>query len=264
MQMVLTRIKHFKVNNASPKDALWLKKIKKFTAHRNISIRIVILRSFRFQLILMLLVLFAACASSSPIVERAEEDLDGNRVVIYVVGHGWHTGIIVPAADIMARLPALKTRFKATPYLEFGWGDKDFYQAEEPGGGLAVKALLWHTEAVMHVVAVAPDVHVFFSTSEIHRLCLLPGHYAALLDFIAGSFRLSEAGAAIPLGGGLCSNSNFYEAVGHYTLFNTCNTWTAKGLKSAGLDIDPTFKARASSVMDFLRDLDSLENYWSN
>lgn len=205
----------------------------------------------------VLLLLFAvSCASTPPIVDRPEKDMGNGRVAIYVAGHGWHTGIILPAAGIMDRLPALKNRFKGSPYLEFGWGDKDFYQAEDPGGVLAVKALLWPTETVMHVVSVAPDVHIFFPTSEIHRLNLLPGHYAALIDFIAGSFRLTEAGAAIPLGHGLYDHSNFYEAVGNYTLFNTCNTWTAKGLKSAGLDINPGFKARASSVMDFLRGLE--------
>jgi hypothetical protein len=30
---------------------------------------------------------------------------------------------------------------------------------------------------------------------------------------------------------------------------NTCNKWTAKGLKSAGMDISPMFKLTAGSVM---------------
>jgi len=33
---------------------------------------------------------------------------------------------------------------------------------------------------------------------------------------------------------------------------NTCNTWTAKGLKSAGLDISTAFKLSAESIMDYL------------
>jgi len=219
--------------------------------YRNVNI--VMQCSYKCQLILLLLVVLVACASSAPVVDRAEAVADGEQIVVYVAGHGWHTGIIVPATDMLARLPALKTHFWDSPYLEFGWGDKDFYQSEDPGAGLAGKAVLWPTKAVMHVVAVTADVHDFFQKSELHRLYLSPGHYTALLDFIASSFRRTEAGAVIPLGVGLYGDSRFYEAVGSYTIFNTCNTWIAKGLKSAGFDIDPTFKTRASSVMDFLR-----------
>jgi len=214
-------------------------------------------RYYKFKTILILLITLVACSSSPPAVERGEECVDDNPVVIYVAGHGWHTAIIVPATDMLARFPALRTRFGGSQYLEFGWGDKDFYQAEEPGVGLAGKAVLWPTKAVMHVVAVTGDVDDFFPNSEIHRLCLLQNHYAALLDFIAGSFRRTKAGAALPLGKGLYGDSRFYEAEGNYTLFNTCNTWTAKGLKSAGFDINPVFKARASSVMSLLRKVNS-------
>jgi len=35
---------------------------------------------------------------------------------------------------------------------------------------------------------------------------------------------------------------------------NTCNKWTAKGLKSAGMDISPTFKLTADSIMDYLKE----------
>ncbi len=35
---------------------------------------------------------------------------------------------------------------------------------------------------------------------------------------------------------------------------NTCNTWTAKGLKSAGMDISPTFKLTADSIMDYMKE----------
>jgi len=35
---------------------------------------------------------------------------------------------------------------------------------------------------------------------------------------------------------------------------NTCNKWTAKGLKSAGMDISPTFKLTAESIMDYLEE----------
>ena len=52
---------------------------------------------------------------------------------------------------------------------------------------------------------------------------------------------------------GLYGDSQFYKGVGDYHLMNTCNKWTAKGLESAGMDISPTFKLSAGSVMDYIR-----------
>ena len=195
-----------------------------------------------------------ACASGPPVVEPVGGKVGDNGTVVYVTGHDWHTGFVIPAADMQARFPALKTRFGNTAYLEFGWGDKDFYRAAEITAGLAAKAVLWPTESVMHVVAVPENVHGYFPKAEIHRLCLSPGRYAALINFIAGSFRRAADGAVIPLQGGLYGDSSFYEAVGNYTLFNTCNTWTAKGLKSAGFDITPVFYPRAAGITAFLRE----------
>jgi uncharacterized protein (TIGR02117 family) len=205
------------------------------------------------ELVLLLLIGVAACASSPAPLPEGQSTSREAPVAIFVAGHGWHTGLIVPAADLQARLPGLETRFGAPPYFEIGWGDRDFYQAETITLGTALKAVLWPTEAVMHVAAVPSDVAAYFPHSEIHRLCLPPGRYEALLDFIAGSFRRSAGSAITPGGRGLYGDSSFYAAVGSYTLFNTCNTWTAKGLRQAGLDIGTTFKATASSVMKCLR-----------
>ena len=210
----------------------------------------------RTRRLFIVLVLLASCASSPPVVERLEEIKGEQPVAVHVVGHGWHTGIVVPAGDIQARLPALRERFGDVPRIEFGWGDKAFYQADEITAGLAIKASLWPTAAVMHAVVVPSDVAAYFPRSEVHRLCLTPGGYDALLHFIVGSFHRAEDGGLAPLGRGRYGDSQFYEAVGSYTLFNTCNTWTARALKSAGLDIDPASKATASSVMDYLRAAD--------
>jgi len=203
-----------------------------------------------------LLILVTACASGPPVVERAAETPGKAPVAVWVVSHGWHTGLVVPAGDIQARMPALQARFREVGYLEFGWGDKAFYQAEEITAGMVIQASLWPTAAVMHVAAVPGDAAAFFPQSEVHRLCLAAAGYDALLRFIAGSFRTAGDGGPAPLGRGRYGNSRFYEAVGDYTLFNTCNTWTAKGLRSAGFDVEPAAMSTASSVMRYLRTLD--------
>jgi hypothetical protein len=65
----------------------------------------------------------------------------GSSKEIYVVSHGWHTGFVVPASTIESRLPQLRDRFANAPYIEFGWGDKGFYQAKEITSGLTLQAI---------------------------------------------------------------------------------------------------------------------------
>ena len=138
------------------------------------------------------------------------------------------------------------------PYLEFGWGDKGFYQAKEITSGLSMRAIFWPTESVMHVVAVPQNPDIYFPKSKIEVLCLDNEQYALLISFIEQSFYKDNDGSVIELKNGIYGNSQFYKSVGDYYWMNTCNKWTAKGLESARLDISSTFKLTSDSVMDYL------------
>jgi len=178
---------------------------------------------------------------------------------VYVVSHGWHTGIVVPANDIQTRLPLLKDRFGDVGHLEFGWGDKGFYQAGQITVGLTLRAVFWPTESVMHVVAVPMNPVDYFSDSQVKKLCISNDALSSLNRFIVSSFyRGSDStgeGAVSVLKKGIYGNSQFYKGVGNFYLMNTCNKWTAKGLRSAGFNISPTFKLTADSVMGSLDEL---------
>jgi len=171
---------------------------------------------------------------------------------IYVVRQGLHTGFIVPSSTIQSRLPQLSDRFSNTPYIEFGWGDKRYYQAEEITSGLTMRAIFWPTESVVKAVAIPqrPDIH--FAENELETLCLDSEHYSLLIGFIEQSFYQDDSGNIIESKDGAEEDIQFYKGEGHYYLMNTCNNWTARGLKSAGLDISPAFKQTAGSVMGFL------------
>ncbi|MDP6343627.1 MAG: DUF2459 domain-containing protein, partial [Alphaproteobacteria bacterium] len=49
--------------------------------------------------------------------------------------------------------------------------------------------------------------------------------------------------------------SRFYEGAGEYHLLNTCNTWTARALRQAGLAVDPGNAVTADDLMAQLRPL---------
>ena len=213
---------------------------------------------FNMQKFLVFIYLFAVIAlitgcSSQPHVVRLNEDgpISGQHK-IYVVSHGWHTGLVLPAKDIQSRLPRLKDRFGNASYIEFGWGDRDFYQASEITTGLAFRAMFWSSGSAIHSVEVTGDVPQFFPNSEVRKLCLSDAALASLIDFIAGSFAKNPQGEIVELKKGIYGNSQFYEGVGDFNLFNTCNKWTAKALSSAGMDISPIFRLTAGSVMRYM------------
>jgi uncharacterized protein (TIGR02117 family) len=205
----------------------------------------------KFCLLIILLVVIPGCSNKPYIIKQTDISVLTSKE-IYIVNHGWHTGFVVPAHTIQSQLPQLADRFNNTSYFEFGWGDKGFYQAEQITSGLTLQAVFWPTEAVIHVVALTERPDIYYFNSEMEVLCLEKKQYAILISFIEHSFYKDNNGYIISLKNGVYGNSQFYKGEGDYYLMNTCNKWTAKGLKSIGLDIQPTFKLTAGSVMSFL------------
>lgn len=204
-------------------------------------------------LLFIIAILLSACPSKPHAVKQTKENSEEESVVIYVVNHGYHTGIVVPAGKIQASIPQLKERFGNTPYIEFGWGDNKFYPANEMTTGLTIRALLWPTKSVIHAVAIPGKVALFFINSHVEKLCLSGIEYSALITFIINSFYTNEKSQIIQLKRGLYGNSQFYQGEGYFSFANTCNTWTAKGLQSAGMDISPAFQFTANSVMNCIQ-----------
>ena len=167
---------------------------------------------------------------------------------IYVVGNGWHAGLLVPAAAINARLPALRQRFPDAKYYEIGWGDVGFYRAKTVTAGLAFEAMFASRGSVMHVVAV-PDVKRFLQGSDTASLCIDGEAYQRMVGQITSSFAQDSSGAPVDAGPGIYGNSQFYGALGSYNALNTCNRWTASALEAAGISIAPRISLTASSVL---------------
>lgn len=149
-------------------------------------------------------------------------------------------------------MPELKDRFGDIRSIEFGWGDKGFYQSKEITSGLTLRAIFWPTESVVHAVSVPQGVYEYFPSSDIKELCLNNEELESLVSFISNSFSKSIDGKVKELKNGIYGNSQFYKGVGDYYLMNTCNKWIAKGLRSTGMDISTTFTLTASSVIGYL------------
>lgn len=197
--------------------------------------------------------MLCGCATK-PYVVKYEGQFSGKgKNVVYVVSNGWHTSLIVSAEKIQAIIPELKDRFGNSRYIGFGWGDEDFYKAKEITSGLKMQAIFWPTESVIHAVSIPINPYDNFPNSQVQKLCLNDAELMSMLIFIGNSFFKDSQSKVSKLTKGIYGNSQFYKGVGKYYLMNTCNKWTAKGLKSAGMNISTEFKLTAHSVMNYVK-----------
>lgn len=205
-------------------------------------------------LLAALLLALSACSAQPVVIDHKTETAPLRSNLVYVDNHGWHTGFVIPAEKLEADLPFLTKRFTSRPlYYEIGWGDKGFYQSHEITIGLTLRAMFWSSGSVVHVVAIPEAPADYLPDSEMIPLLLSDSEYSDLRKYIASSFSYDTRGNVIELQQGIYGDSQFYEGNGTYHILNTCNKWTARGLKSSGLDISTPFKLTASSVMDYLK-----------
>jgi uncharacterized protein (TIGR02117 family) len=189
------------------------------------------------------------CTASDVNLPQAHEPAK----VIYVVGHGWHTSLVVKRADIPAGLWPEQHDFPQATYIDLGWGDKDFYQAREPTLGLAMRAAFKSTGSVLHVVGFNSAPAEYFPGSDVFAVRISPAGLEALSTFIQATYKRDAQGRPMLLGKGWYGDSRFYLAEGQYHLFNTCNNWVARALQVAGAPINPALAMTAGGVLSQVR-----------
>jgi uncharacterized protein (TIGR02117 family) len=153
---------------------------------------------------------------------------------LFLVSHGWHTGIVVERKDLVALVPPLARDIGEEGHVEIGWGEERFYQARETTVGMALRALLQPNPSVLQVVPLPRPAREYFQHSEIAEVQLGEEGYRALVAFVAESFTRTPAQDVIRLSPSLYGNGWFYRAEGSFHAFNTCNTWVARAMEKAG------------------------------
>jgi len=163
-------------------------------------------------------------------------------IEITVTSNGFHTDLILPLAaagiDWAEWCPPEtgQTTGQTTGFIGFGWGDRDFYLETRSLADLraatALHALWFSSDVLIHVTAIADPGRI----AGRRRVTVAPAVYRRLADYVRAAFRLDAAGRPIrrpeP---GYGAHDAFYEAVGTYSPFRTCNEWLAAGLRQAGI-----------------------------
>ena len=218
----------------------------------------------KYLLTLIVIFLTACHTSPTPIKPHFKVRSCTGDIDLYVISHGWHTGFAVRAADLNALIPELALRFPHKQFYEIGWGDAGFYQANQITTGLTLRAMFWSSGSVVHIVSFNENPSIYFEQSTVQLIKTNPDAYNSLLQFIKTSLKTDNTQRIIKENKGIYGDSQFYTGIGNYHLFNTCNKWTAKGLYSAGLDINPLLKLTSSSVMTAVTNFCSTNNISSS
>lgn len=176
-----------------------------------------------------------ACGSNAP--PRPPAPVDGGPAdkVVHVVSNGWHTGLIVAREDVPPGRVPEAADMPGARYLEFGWGDREYYPSPQPTIGMALDAVMTPSPAVLHLAGrdappqeSPPDIEVLavpLTTTGLERL----------IARVDEAFDRPAGGRAASVAPGLYRDSRFYPAHGEFYLFNTCNTWIADKLAAGGV-----------------------------
>lgn len=194
-----------------------------------------------------ILLLIACLSLAGCSGERTVADSERSQV-IYVIRRGWHSGVALAAADWPQRDWPLLTTFSDARYIEFGWGDADYYQADKPTAGMALAAVFWPSSTVMEVVplqaAPLPGTGDFESVA-VH---VTNAELKAIASSLDASFEqpISPTGKTYRTADG---DARFYRARGNFYLFRMCNRWTAELLQLAGCAASPRLTMTAGQVV---------------
>lgn len=182
----------------------------------------------------------ASCAA--PSVGAGYRPPARSHEIVYLTAEGWHTGLVLRAADIGGPLRIVRQAFRGAKYLWFGWGQRAYYMARHPTVWDALRAL-FPGPAVVYVIPLPDSPTTAQIGGHVFRLGVTPSGFSRLTDYIAASFERSAAGELRWAGPGFWPGSAFFASSKIYDATNTCNTWTAEALTAAGLPV------RAAGVM---------------
>jgi uncharacterized protein (TIGR02117 family) len=186
---------------------------------------------------------FLTAALLGAIPANADWREPARGVQLYVRTNGVHTWILMPKTNaIMDWRPYAPPghlrdpRYGEGDYIAVGYGNRQFYLNTPTWADLTVRNAFYAAFGggppllhVEHEFRPQPDEYT-------RPLRVTPGEYRRLVDFIRPRFRRDSRGRTIPvLGRGYNDWDMFYEAQGGYSFVFTCNEWTGRALRSAGV-----------------------------
>lgn len=176
---------------------------------------------------------------------------------VYIVHGGWHAAIVLYAADISPVEVAEIVDFPQARFIEFSWGDKDYFPDPHAGLFTALKAAFWSSGSVLHLVGFIEDPTMFYPGADVIKMQFAPPAYDQLLNYLSTTFARPQPGLRASSRNGLYPYGRFYPATPRFALWKTCNTWVAEALAFAGFPITPGFVITAGQLSEQISKVNS-------
>jgi len=190
------------------------------------------------NLVIFPIIFFFLHTSPPLIAERDIEEHDKSSIDIYLIKQYWHTAIVINREDIDSLIFPEITLFNKFKFIDIGWGDEEFYQHPDFDAELAFKALFYNTPSTLRIEGIGISKESYFNISEIViKIVITQEQLERILIFISNTVYRDSNGNPVLLSERGLGRVKFFKANGEYYLFNTCNTWLARGLKQAGVNI---------------------------
>lgn len=203
-------------------------------------------------LTILLVCLSQASASAQSASHWSCAENAGPCRAVFIVHNSWHAAIVLAKSDLAEIAMPELVDFPTARFIEFGWGDKDYFPDPQSGVLTAIKAALWSSGSVIHLVGLSDSVENFYRGASITELRLSETAYRRLADYLDKTFARDRSLGRARAAPGLFSYSYFYPANGKFSLLRTCNSWVAEALEQAGLPISATWVITAGSLQSQL------------
>ncbi len=184
---------------------------------------------------------FAAALMGSLVPANADWQEPKDGVAIFVETNGVHVSLILPMAaagqDLsdLIRPEHLTDRNLYGTHVMIGWGHKAVYRNtrtwSDVRSGDIVSAIIGSNDTTLHIYHLVnpgpSSIRKSFRVTE--------AQYRMIVAEVRGSFRVTNGQSkAYPAYG---PNNLFYDSVGRYSAINTCNEWTGRVLRKAGVKV---------------------------
>jgi uncharacterized protein (TIGR02117 family) len=220
---------------ASPKKSWWRKLV-------SLGIR-------AFTVVFGLVVLFAACSyllARIPVNSGYRHAIE-EGVEILVINNGVHVDLVIPldAPSFQMRALIEGGNYRTDPHLYthavLGWGNRKFYLETQSWNDIKLSNVLYAFSGLGDTtVHVELTTRVLFNMKrERQRLLRLSAsQFRLLCEHIDQTLKKDAQGIPLPIACEPYGNSDcFFEGVGGYHLFRTCNVWVGEGLRQSGVRV---------------------------
>jgi uncharacterized protein (TIGR02117 family) len=166
-------------------------------------------------------------------INNEEENSEKNKS-IYLNSNGVHLNIIIHKNHLDPKLLDGLKYFETDNYFSFGWGDKKFYLNTPTWSDLtfynAFQALFLKSSTLIHLnrysTANRDWVEIKVNQNQLTKIN----------QYIYKTFYVDSLNKkALLVNKGYSYNDDFYEALGNFSCFKTCNSWVNSGLKESDI-----------------------------